>query len=245
MKSAKIVIITLDTQVYPADEAEDIWHVWKEGRPVCEIQFAQGPVDVDAVSEAVIQDHFDFIVFGPPVGHEQVYEDRRHKPDESADESELSDAEMSPAASGRVDGVRTATEISVEREKVFCLVARAINGYPTTPENMLWLRAWADRMESYRKTPPPTLEQEIAYVLNRFGAENRSNTPDFILAKYLLGCLDAFNIAVDAREDHYGRPSHVCAGPFMPAPGRTDLYGELACELHGTGCPTAKDLETP
>lgn len=81
MKAAKIVIITPDTQVYPADAAEDIWHVWKAGEPVCEVQFARGPVDLDAVSEAVIQDHFDFIILGPPDGHEQVFEDRRSAPE--------------------------------------------------------------------------------------------------------------------------------------------------------------------
>ena len=35
--------------------------------------------------------------------------------------------------------------------------------------------------------------------------ENGSNTPDFMLAQYLLGCLEAFNIAVTTREKWYGR----------------------------------------
>jgi hypothetical protein len=45
---------------------------------------------------------------------------------------------------------------------------------------------------------------ELATLLNRFSAENRSNTPDFILAEYLRGCLDLFDATVRRREDWYG-----------------------------------------
>lgn len=50
-----------------------------------------------------------------------------------------------------------------------------------------------------------TLEQDIAAALNRACAENESNTPDFILAQFLLGCLAAFNVATQQRETWYGR----------------------------------------
>lgn len=49
------------------------------------------------------------------------------------------------------------------------------------------------------------LEEDIAAILNRYSAENASNTPDFILATYLLDCLAAFNRAVNKREKWYGR----------------------------------------
>ena len=49
------------------------------------------------------------------------------------------------------------------------------------------------------------LEKELTQLLNRFSLENGSNTPDFILAQYLLACLDAWNIAVHQREVWYGR----------------------------------------
>jgi hypothetical protein len=58
----------------------------------------------------------------------------------------------------------------------------------------------------------PTLEQEIEHALNRHCAENGSDTPDFILAKYLLGALAAWNSAIVAREKWYGRDIH---GPMM------------------------------
>lgn len=47
------------------------------------------------------------------------------------------------------------------------------------------------------KAEPETsdLERELASVLNKHSAENASNTPDFILAEYLMACLTAFNAA--------------------------------------------------
>lgn len=46
--------------------------------------------------------------------------------------------------------------------------------------------------------------EEIRAALNRYSAENGSNTPDFILAQYLLGCLAAFDAAVSQRAAWYG-----------------------------------------
>ena len=52
-----------------------------------------------------------------------------------------------------------------------------------------------------------TLEQEIQHTINRHSAENGSNTPDFILAQFLLGCLAAWDAATNERERWYGRVS--------------------------------------
>ncbi len=49
------------------------------------------------------------------------------------------------------------------------------------------------------------LIKDIAAVLNKHSVENESNTPDFILAQYLVMCLFAFNKAVNGRSDWYGR----------------------------------------
>jgi stress-induced morphogen len=49
------------------------------------------------------------------------------------------------------------------------------------------------------------VEKEIKHVLNRYSQENASDTPDFILATYLLDCLAAWNKAVQRREEWYGR----------------------------------------
>lgn len=50
----------------------------------------------------------------------------------------------------------------------------------------------------------PTLAQDLARVLNRHSAENRSGTPDFILAHYLMGCLRAWDLGTRARDRWYG-----------------------------------------
>ncbi len=49
-----------------------------------------------------------------------------------------------------------------------------------------------------------TLEQDIESVINRHSAENESNTPDFILAQYLMACLAAWNAASINRDKWHG-----------------------------------------
>lgn len=49
------------------------------------------------------------------------------------------------------------------------------------------------------------LEREISSVLNKHSAENESNTPDFILAEYLMACLNAFNTANNSLKAFEGR----------------------------------------
>jgi hypothetical protein len=58
---------------------------------------------------------------------------------------------------------------------------------------------------------------EIRETLNRNCAENASNTPDYILAEYLLECLNAFDKAVKTRDSWYG---------FYPGPGRRAVNGD-------------------
>ena len=36
-------------------------------------------------------------------------------------------------------------------------------------------------------------EQELSSLINRHSQENVSNTPDFLLARFLVGCLDSYN----------------------------------------------------
>lgn len=56
------------------------------------------------------------------------------------------------------------------------------------------------------------LEHALASALNRFSAENPSNTPDWILAQFLLGCLAAWNQGVQQRETWYGRDARPTGG---------------------------------
>ena len=47
-------------------------------------------------------------------------------------------------------------------------------------------------------------EHELASLLNRYSKENGSNTPDSVLAQYLVNCLLAFDYAVTRRDLWYG-----------------------------------------
>lgn len=51
--------------------------------------------------------------------------------------------------------------------------------------------------------PMPDFEGEVRRLINSYSLENRSNTPDHILAEYLVMCLGAFNSATNARSNWY------------------------------------------
>jgi len=46
--------------------------------------------------------------------------------------------------------------------------------------------------------------KEVVEVINRHSMENTSNTPDFMLAEYLLGCLTVYENTVRSRDDWWG-----------------------------------------
>ena len=58
-----------------------------------------------------------------------------------------------------------------------------------------------------RFLPQQTLsfEHELANLINKHSLENDSNTPDFILASYIMACLEAFNKTSIQRENWYGK----------------------------------------
>jgi hypothetical protein len=56
-------------------------------------------------------------------------------------------------------------------------------------------------MDEFRK--------ELEHLINRHSLENGSNTPDFILARYLTDSLLAYDKALQAREPWYSRPAPV------------------------------------
>lgn len=72
--------------------------------------------------------------------------------------------------------------------------------------------------------------KELASLINRYSAENGSNTPDFILVDYLMACLKTFDGTVNARDRWWetnaptdpvpaagGAPASVDAKPRVPA----------------------------
>lgn len=60
-------------------------------------------------------------------------------------------------------------------------------------------RAPDDKVDGFRK--------QLQLLLNSVSMENRSDTPDFILAQYMTDCLEAFDRAVNRREAWYCRQS--------------------------------------
>jgi hypothetical protein len=52
-------------------------------------------------------------------------------------------------------------------------------------------------------------EKDLAELINKYSKENDSDTPDFILARYLNAVLENFNAAILDREQWYGREKHV------------------------------------
>lgn len=68
----------------------------------------------------------------------------------------------------------------------------------------------------------PSLRKDLESLLNKYSAENPSNTPDFILAGYMIGCLEIFEAAVNGRETWYGRKpvsfTDTPVTPLTPAP---------------------------
>ena len=47
-------------------------------------------------------------------------------------------------------------------------------------------------------------KEELEALINKYSVEGNSNTPDFILAEFLVGCLMKFDQAVTRRDNWYG-----------------------------------------
>jgi len=52
-----------------------------------------------------------------------------------------------------------------------------------------------------------TFEEELTNLINRHSMENCSDTPDFLLAQYLMGCLHAYETTVVANKYWHSTPS--------------------------------------
>lgn len=57
--------------------------------------------------------------------------------------------------------------------------------------------------EEQRVNPEPTFRSELTSLINKYSLENTSNTPDYILADFLMSCLEAFDDATYARSEWY------------------------------------------
>ena len=53
------------------------------------------------------------------------------------------------------------------------------------------------------------MQRAIEQAINCSSGENDSNTPDFILARYLMDCFDAFTLCSRERERWYGKSLNI------------------------------------
>ena len=79
--------------------------------------------------------------------------------------------------------------------------------HKTGPTKTVVFDKEADHTEPDQDARPSltAFERSLKNLLNKYSMENRSNTPDFILAEYMHSCLINFNIATRAREHWFGR----------------------------------------
>lgn len=76
------------------------------------------------------------------------------------------------------------------------------------------------------------MEKELTALLNRHSAEQKSNTPDHILARFLLHCLDAWNLGIGLRD----------AGGEQVLVIPTQRLFDLNCYSHGCSKWVPADL---
>lgn len=65
-------------------------------------------------------------------------------------------------------------------------------------------------------TLPPDFRRELESLINRYSLENGSNTPDFILADYLVRCLETFDSVVNRRDEWHGVEEMTIPGIANP-----------------------------
>jgi len=88
-------------------------------------------------------------------------------------------------------------------------------------------------------------EKKLAALINECSMENGSNTPDFLLAKYLVGCLVNYNAAIMARESWYGRTPETFTAPNRSVGGmaRMSTAGEVPADSPLRMCMASVELE--
>jgi hypothetical protein len=99
----------------------------------------------------------------------------------------------------------TSPELTIQGESV--------RGSATHPDDMLD-RVYALQETMFKDATPipddvvfekPIFATALQDLINSYSKENGSNTPDFILAQYLMDCLDAFDKCSRAREKWFGK----------------------------------------
>lgn len=98
-------------------------------------------------------------------------------------------------------------------------------------------------MSVQNKDAETDFEKELASAINKKSMENGSNTPDFILAKFLQRCLFAFNEASRLREKWYGRELSI-GGNRTPSDKALQIAARIWCDKEMTAVVMDGDAAT-
>ncbi len=61
-----------------------------------------------------------------------------------------------------------------------------------------------------------TFQKQLTQLINSHCLENESNSPDFILAEYIMGCLDSYTNAAKKRDEWHGINPTPCKFGIIP-----------------------------
>lgn len=78
-----------------------------------------------------------------------------------------------------------------------------------------------------------SFREEVETLINMHNKESGSDTPDFILAEYLDGCLAHFDQAVNARDKWYGREPKELPIELVARPDILNMFDFIAKEQEG------------
>ena len=87
------------------------------------------------------------------------------------------------------------------------------NGYPQAQSQPIPSTLGAVYEEYVGNGQSSNLWDEVQSLLNRHSRENKSQTPDFILAQYLASALEAYEQAVNSRDSWYSITQSPGQGP--------------------------------
>ena len=85
--------------------------------------------------------------------------------------------------------------------------------------------------------PSDSLRRALAAAINSHSAENGSDTPDFMLADYLVECLRALDATINRRAAWHGEGAALAAAPAAPAQQSTDCCDTLKAAFDAVGYP--------
>lgn len=79
----------------------------------------------------------------------------------------------------------------------------------------------------------------LSKLLKHFNREKESNTPDYILTRFLVSCLDAFDTAVTSRTKWY---ESTTASEWLTYDKVEDAATERIWQMYGRDVPGTRDL---